>query len=417
LASFSDFSSVIKLINVRAVRRSETLQGGNMFEFDENIDQSARIKVIGVGGGGGNAINTMIKTGIDGVEFIVANTDAQALRANTASLKIQLGAKLTKGLGAGANPEVGKEAALEDRDRIASILNGADMVFVAVGLGGGTGTGAAPVIAQAAREVGALTVGVVTKPFSREGKLRMQKAEDGVIALKEVVDCLLVIPNDRLIGLAGKSMSVVDAFRPADDVLRQAVQGISDLITTQGMINVDFADVKAVMSDRGMAMMGIGMAEGEKRATEAAMQAISSPLLEEIDISGAKGVLVNICGSSSMTMDDFDEVSRIIHEKVHEDANIIVGLVINEEMGQKIKVTAIATGFGSSFSKNKSNEDQLKTRHNINIVPPVVTHTNREIPTFIRLEKQKSLPAGIRLDLNDTIEEYEIPTFLRKRVD
>lgn len=388
-----------------------------MFEFDENIDQSARIKVIGVGGGGGNAVNTMIKSGIDGVEFIVANTDAQALRANTASLKIQLGAKLTKGLGAGANPEVGKEAALEDRDRIASILSGADMVFVAVGLGGGTGTGAAPVIAQAAREIGALTVGVVTKPFSREGKLRMQKAEDGVSALKDVVDCLLVIPNDRLIGLAGKSMSVVDAFRPADDVLRQAVQGISDLITTQGMINVDFADVKAVMSDRGMAMMGIGIAEGEKRATEAAMQAISSPLLEEIDISGAKGVLVNICGSSSMTMDDFDEVSRIIHEKVHEDANIIVGLVINEEMGQRIKVTAIATGFGSSFTKEKSCENQQKARHNINIAPPIVTHTNREIPTFIRLEKQKGLPPGIRLDLNDTIEEYEIPTFLRKRVD
>jgi cell division protein FtsZ len=388
-----------------------------MFEFDENIDQSARIKVIGVGGGGGNAVNTMIKTGIDGVEFIVANTDAQALRANTATLKIQLGAKLTKGLGAGANPEVGKEAALEDRDRIASILNGADMVFIAVGLGGGTGTGAAPVIAQAAREVGALTVGVVTKPFSREGKLRMQKAEDGVSALKDVVDCLLVIPNDRLIGLAGKSMSVVDAFRPADDVLRQAVQGISDLITTQGMINVDFADVKAVMSDRGMAMMGIGIAEGEKRATEAAMQAISSPLLEEIDISGAKGVLVNICGSSNMTMDDFDEVSRIIHEKVHEDANIIVGLVINEEMGQRIKVTAIATGFGSSFTKDKSSGNQQTARPNINIVPPIVTHTNREIPTFIRLEKQKNLPAGIRLDLNDTIEEYEIPTFLRKRVD
>lgn len=389
-----------------------------MFEFDENIDQSARIKVIGVGGGGGNAVNTMIKTGIDGVEFIVANTDAQALRANTATLKIQIGAKLTKGLGAGANPEVGKEAALEDRDRIASILSGADMVFVAVGLGGGTGTGAAPVIAQAAREMGALTVGVVTKPFSREGKLRMQKAEDGVSALKDVVDCLLVIPNDRLIGLAGKSMSVVDAFRPADDVLRQAVQGISDLITTQGMINVDFADVKAVMSDRGMAMMGIGIAEGEKRATDAAMQAISSPLLEEIDISGAKGVLVNICGSSSMTMDDFDEVSRIIHEKVHEDANIIVGLVINEEMGERIKVTAIATGFGSSFVKDKSSSHHQQTaRPNINIAPPIVTHTNREIPTFIRLEKQKSLPAGIRLDLNDTIEEYEIPTFLRKRVD
>jgi len=388
-----------------------------MFEFDENIDQSARIKVIGVGGGGGNAVNTMIKTGIDGVEFIVANTDAQALRANTAALKIQLGAKLTKGLGAGANPEVGKEAALEDRDRISSILNGADMVFVAVGLGGGTGTGAAPVIAQAAREVGALTVGVVTKPFSREGKLRMQKAEDGVSELKDVVDCLLVIPNDRLIGLAGKSMSVVDAFRPADDVLRQAVQGISDLITTQGMINVDFADVKAVMSDRGMAMMGIGIAEGEKRATEAAMQAISSPLLEEIDISGAKGVLVNICGSSSMTMDDFDEVSRIIHEKVHEDANIIVGLVINEEMGEKIKVTAIATGFGSSFAKEQSSDASHKNRANLNVSPPILTHINRETPTFIRLEKQKNLPAGLRLDLNDTIEEYEIPTFLRKRVD
>ncbi|MBE0503412.1 MAG: cell division protein FtsZ [Desulfuromonadales bacterium] len=388
-----------------------------MFEFDENIDQSPRIKVIGVGGGGGNAVNTMIKTGIDGVEFIVANTDAQALRANTAALKIQLGAKLTKGLGAGANPEVGKEAALEDRDRISSILNGADMVFVAVGLGGGTGTGAAPVIAQAAREVGALTVGVVTKPFSREGKLRMQKAEDGVSALKDVVDCLLVIPNDRLIGLAGKSMSVVDAFRPADDVLRQAVQGISDLITTQGMINVDFADVKAVMSDRGMAMMGIGIAEGEKRATEAAMQAISSPLLEEIDISGAKGVLVNICGSSSMTMDDFDEVSRIIHEKVHEDANIIVGLVINEDMGEKIKVTAIATGFGSSFAKDQSADASHKDRANLNVAPPILTHINRETPTFIRLEKQKNLPAGLRLDLNDTIEEYEIPTFLRKRVD
>jgi cell division protein FtsZ len=388
-----------------------------MFEFDENIDQSARIKVIGVGGGGGNAVNTMIKTGIDGVEFIVANTDAQALRANTAALKIQLGAKLTKGLGAGANPEVGKEAALEDRDRITSILNGADMVFVAVGLGGGTGTGAAPVIAQAAREVGALTVGVVTKPFSREGKLRMQKAEDGVSALKDVVDCLLVIPNDRLIGLAGKSMSVVDAFRPSDDVLRQAVQGISDLITTQGMINVDFADVKAVMSDRGMAMMGIGIAEGEKRATEAAMQAISSPLLEEIDISGAKGVLVNICGSSSMTMDDFDEVSRIIHEKVHEDANIIVGLVINEEMGEKIKVTAIATGFGSSFAKEQSADASLRNRANLNVAPPILTHINRETPTFIRLEKQKNIPAGLRLDLNDTIEEYEIPTFLRKRVD
>ncbi len=381
-----------------------------MFEFDESIDQTARIKVIGVGGGGGNAVNTMIMSELEGVDFICANTDAQALRNSKAPLKLQLGAKLTKGLGAGANPEMGREAALEDRVRLAETLDGADMVFIAAGLGGGTGTGAAPVIAEVAKELGALTVGVVTKPFTREGKQRLKKADYGIDKLKEVVDSLIVIPNDRLLGLTGKSTSILDAFRPSDDVLRQAVQGISDLITTSGLINVDFADVKAIMSERGMAMMGIGAAEGERRASEAAQQAISSPLLEDIDISGAKGVLVNISGSSSMTMEEFEEVNAIIHEKVHDDANIIIGLVLNEELGDTIKVTAIATGFGSSFEKGKRNVEELQNRINL-----TTDKVDRDLPTFIR-ERQKDTPRGLRATPGDD-HEYDIPTFLRKRVD
>ena len=382
-----------------------------MFEFDENIDQKAKIKVIGVGGGGGNAVNTMIESHIEGVEFITANTDAQSLKSSRAPMKLQIGGKLTKGLGAGANPEVGREAALEDRARLAEMLTGADMVFIAAGMGGGTGTGAAPVIAEVAREVGALTVGVVTKPFTREGRQRFKKAEDGVTALKDVVDSLIVIPNDRLLGLAGKNMSILDAFKPADDVLRQAVQGISDLITTEGMINVDFADVKAIMSERGMAMMGIGLSEGDRRATEAAHQAISSPLLEDIDISGAKGVLVNITGSSNMTMEEFDEVSRVIHEKVHEDANIIIGLVINEEMGDRIKVTAIATGFGTVFEKGRQPAEELRRT-----AFPASTKVDRDLPTFIR-DRQKESHRNLRPTLGSDEEEYDIPTFLRKRVD
>ncbi|ALC17646.1 cell division protein FtsZ [Desulfuromonas soudanensis] len=382
-----------------------------MFEFDESIDQTAKIKVIGVGGGGGNAVNTMILSHVVGVDFVAANTDAQALKNSKAPMKIQLGGKLTKGLGAGANPEVGREAAMEDRARIAEILAGADMVFVAAGLGGGTGTGAAPIIAEVAREMGALTVGVVTKPFSREGKQRLKKAEEGVAALKEVVDSLIVIPNDRLLGLAGKNMSILDAFKPSDDVLRHAVQGISDLITTSGLINVDFADVKAIMSERGMAMMGVGIGEGEKRAATAAQQAISSPLLEDIDISGAKGVLVNISGSSNMTMEEFDEASRIIHEKVHEDANIIIGLVINEELGDTIKITAIATGFGASFEKGKRHADELKSK-----VAMAMGKVDRDLPTFIR-ERQKDSPRAFRTPAGGDDQEYDIPTFLRKRVD
>jgi cell division protein FtsZ len=380
-----------------------------MFEFDDSKDQMAKIKVIGAGGGGGNAVNAMVNSGLEGVEFIAANTDVKALRANGAPMKLQLGSRLTKGLGAGANPEIGREAALEDRERLAEVLKGADMVFIAAGLGGGTGTGAAPVIAEVAKEVGALTVGVVTRPFAREGKQRMIKAEEGIEALKGIVDSLIIIPNDRLIGLAGKHTGILDAFKPADDVLRQAVQGISDLITTEGMIGVDFADVKTIMRARGMAMMGIGIAEGEKRATEAALQAISSPLLEEIDISGAKGVLVNVTGSSNMTMDDFDEVSRVIHDKVHEEANIIIGLVVNEEMGNRIKVTAIATGFGASFDQAKKPAAEQSR------VIPVLNKLDRDIPTFIR-ERQKEAPRPLRTIMGED-QEYDIPTFLRKRVD
>lgn len=383
-----------------------------MFEFDASIDQSAKIKVIGVGGGGGNAVNTMIDCELQGIDFIVANTDAQALRMSKAPVKIQLGGQLTKGLGAGADPSKGKDAAEENREQLSEVLSGADMVFIAAGLGGGTGTGAAPIIAEVAKEVGALTVGVVTKPFTREGKLRLTKAESGVRELKKHVDSLVIIPNDRLLGLAGKSMSILDAFKPSDDVLRQAVQGISDLITTSGLINVDFADVKAIMSERGMAMMGIGIASGENRAVEAATKAISSPLLEDIDISGAKGVLVNITGSSSMTMDEFDAASKVIHEKVHEDANIIVGLVIDESLGEHVKITAIATGFGDRFDLEKSNPE-LKSVAGHQAEEDV----NRDIPAFKRIERpQRDVPKQ-RAFFVDEEDQYDIPTFLRKSVD
>lgn len=381
-----------------------------MFMFDESIDQNAKIKVIGIGGGGGNAVNTMIAQNMHGVDFIVANTDAQALRTNQAPTKVQLGSQLTKGLGAGANPNVGRDAAMEDRDRLSATLAGADMIFIAAGMGGGTGTGAAPIIAEAAREAGALTVGVVTKPFSREGKQRLAKAEEGIRELKKHVDSLIVIPNDRLLGLAGKSMSILDAFKPSDDVLRQAVQGISDLITTHGMINVDFADVRAIMSERGMAMMGIGMASGENRAVDAATRAISSPLLEDIDISGAKGVLVNISGSSSMTMEEFDAASRVIHEKVHEDANIIVGLVIDEDLGDTIKITAIATGFGDRFDIEKSRQEMRK------VSPIAARGESREVPTFMR-ERRDVAPRQSSFLVDEYDEQYDIPTFLRKSVD
>jgi len=397
---------------------------GVMFQFEDALDQAAKIRVIGVGGGGGNAVNTMISSKVDGVEFIAANTDAQALRRSDAAMKVQLGGSLTKGLGAGANPEIGRQAAEEDHQRLVEMFAGSDMIFVASGMGGGTGTGAAPVIAKAAKEAGALTVGVVTKPFTREGRQRMQRAEQGIAELREVVDSLVVVPNDRLLGLAGKNMSILDAFKPADDVLRQAVQGISDLITTEGLINVDFADVRTVMSNRGMAMMGIGVAEGERRAAEAAHNAISSPLLEEVDISGAMGVLVNISGSSSMTMEEFEEASTIIHEKVHEDANIIVGLVIDESLGDRIKITAIATGFGDSFESKRKVTDVIKDRSEALVRNKI--KTDFDVPTHIRQQvvaptapvppKQREMPSRNR-DLFVDDEQFDIPTFLRRRVD
>jgi len=312
---------------------------------NEKFSSNAVIKVIGVGGAGGNAINTMIEQGLSGVEFIAANTDVQALHSNLAPVKIQLGRELTKGLGAGANPEVGRDAALEDKAIIQEVLSGADMVFVTAGTGGGTGTGAAPIIAQVAREIGALTVGVVTKPFSFEGKRRKVHSEQGIQSLKASVDTLITIPNQRLLSIAPPQMSMLDGFKLADEVLLNAVKGISDIINIPGRVNVDFADVRTIMSEMGMALMGIGTATGENRAIEAARAAINSPLLEDVDIEGATGILINITGSSDMTLHEISEASTLIQEAVHEDANIIFGSVVDEAMGENLRVTVIATGF------------------------------------------------------------------------
>jgi cell division protein FtsZ len=318
--------------------------------FEEALDQRAKIKVFGVGGGGGNAINTMITHGLEGVDFIAANTDIQALAMNKATVKIQLGSALTKGLGAGANPDVGRQAALEDAGRIQDALAGADMVFVTAGMGGGTGTGAAPIIAQIAKEMGILTVGVVTKPFIFEGKKRKMQADAGLAALADNVDTLITIPNQRLLAVATQTMSMLDTFRKADEVLLNAVQGISNLITIPGLINVDFADVKTIMMNMGVALMGTGRAKGDRRAMEAAQQAIHSPLLEDISIEGATGILINITGGPDLTLYEVNEASTLIQEAAHEDANIIFGSVIDENMKDEIKITVIATGFERAHS-------------------------------------------------------------------
>ncbi len=319
--------------------------------MSEKIDKihqyssNAVIKVIGVGGGGGNALNTMIESGLSGVDFIAANTDVQALQSNLAPIKIQLGRELTKGLGAGANPEMGRNAALEDKAILQEVLSGSDMVFVTGGMGGGTGTGAAPIIAQVARELGALTVGVVTKPFTFEGKRRKLQSEHGIQDLRQAVDTLITIPNQRLLSIAPPEMSMLEGFKLADEVLLNAVKGISDIINIPGRVNVDFADVKTIMSEMGMALMGIGTATGSNRAAEAARSAINSPLLEDIDIEGATGILINITGTRSMTLHEISEASTLIQEAAHEEANIIFGAVIDESMGDTIRVTVIATGF------------------------------------------------------------------------
>ena len=327
----------------------------------------AKIKVVGVGGGGGNAVNRMIQAGIKGVEFLVANTDLQAMRASLAPIKLQIGGKLTKGLGAGANPEIGKQAALEDTDRILEALSGADMIFITTGMGGGTGTGAAPIIASLAAELGSLTVAVVTKPFGFEGKRRRVQAEQGIRSLRDTVDTLITIPNERLLNFVERGTSLNEAFKIADDILRQAVQGISDLITVPGEINLDFADVKTIMHGMGMALMGTGVSSGEHRAVEAAQRAISSPLLEEASIEGAKGVLINITGGPDMTLFEVHEAASVIQEAADEEANIIFGTVIDPRMKDEVKVTVIATGFDAATkgllnSRGESLSSQASSR-------------------------------------------------------
>src|SRR5438445_4244987 len=323
----------------------ESGRGINIILDDDPPITGARIKVIGVGGGGGNAVNRMIDTGIEGIEFVVANTDLQALKRSRAPVKIQLGGRLTKGLGAGADPEVGRQAALEDTDKIIEVLEGSDMVFVTTGLGGGTGTGGAPIVASLATELCALTVAVVTKPFQFEGRRRLQQAEQGLNELHESVDTVITIPNERLFGAVPQGASFADAFKAADDVLRQAVQGISDLITVPGLINLDFADVRTIMQGMGMALMGTGYARGENRAVEATQEAISAPLLEEASIKGARGVLINITGGHDLTLCAVNDAASIVREEADEDANIIFGHVIDETMADAMKITVIATGF------------------------------------------------------------------------
>ena len=322
--------------------------------LDEEGSAGARIKVVGVGGGGSNAVNRMVQAGFDGVEFVVANTDLQALRTNAATVKLQIGSKLTKGLGAGADPNVGRQAALEDTEKIIQALDGADMIFVTTGLGGGTGTGAAPVIASLASELGALTVAVVTKPFKFEGRKRQLQAERGLEALRDCVDTIITIPNERLLTIIDRTTSMTDAFATADDVLRQAIQGISDLILVPGLINLDFADVKTIMAGMGLAMMGTGVAEGADRAMEAARRAISSPLLEGASVNGARGVIINVTGGPDLSLVEVSEASCIVQEAADEDANIIFGAVIDPALKGKVKITVIATGFGAQASARPS---------------------------------------------------------------
>lgn len=407
-----------------------------MFELVDNDAQNAKIKVIGVGGGGGNAVSTMIEFGLDGVDFIAANTDMQALRANRAPGKIQLGREVTKGLGAGANPEVGKNAALEDQKEISEILKGADMVFITAGMGGGTGTGAAPVIARLAKEMGALTVGVVTKPFFFEGKHRASHANQGINELKEVVDTLITIPNEKLLTLASDHLTMLEAFKQADQILYQAVKGISDLIIVPGIINLDFADVRTVMNETGMALMGTGVSRGEHRAIDAATRAISSPLLEDMSVKGATGVLINVTGGPNMTLKEISEASKLIQEEAHEEANILFGAVIDEKMGEDIRVTVIATGFDKPLQKmanipwRRPSAPKQATpiiQETLSVAPRMALREDGasvEVSDYVVTKKQlEEQPVRLK-DLIQEMgiqgiqeEEYDVPTFLRKQAD
>ena len=400
-----------------------------MFEIVEQENLKARIKVIGIGGGGGNAINTMIGSRFTGVDFMVANTDAQSLDASRAPVKIQLGETVTKGLGAGANPEIGRRAAQENEEIIKDYLAGSDMIFITAGMGGGTGTGGAPVVARLAREAGALTVGVVTKPFIFEGKKRMRQAEEGIENLKQNVDTLIVIPNQRLLSIAAKTTTMLEAFHRADDVLLQAVRGISDLIITPGLINLDFADIRTVMAEMGLALMGAASAAGENRAIEAAQKAISSPLLEDISIQGARGVLINITGGPDLCLHEVNEAASMIQEEAHEDANIIFGSVIDETMTDEIRITVIATGFGEDREERKPvpvNVSSITSapQKNKKVVHLGTIVDDLDTPTWQR--KKQGSEETETLTLNKTTfemgrdkedDEYDIPTFLRRQMD
>jgi cell division protein FtsZ len=407
-------------------------EGGIRISFNEEARNDARIKVIGVGGGGGNAVNRMIDAGMDGIEFIVANTDLQALRMSHAPVKIQLGVKLTNGLGAGANPEVGRKGALEDSDKIIEVLEGADMVFITTGLGGGTGTGAAPIIASLASEMGALTVAVVTKPFAFEGKRRMSQAERGIAELMDSVDTTIVIPNEKLLGVA-ENAGFFESFRVADDILRQGVQGISDIITIPGIINRDFADVKAIMAGMGYAVMGTASATGERRTVEAAQRAIASPLLEAGAIDGARGILINITGSSSLKLAEVQQACSIIQNAAHDDANIIFGAVQDEKMKDGVKITVIATGFKDSARVQRRQRDAYSSnsggmgRDTIDFADPEPVFDS-PTPSAIMMQETVEqttpghaeiipLEAGRSTTPNFEPDDLDVPAFMRKRTD
>ena len=394
-----------------------------MFTFVEN-DKSAKIKVIGVGGAGGNAINNMIDSRLQGVKFIAVNTDSQALDISKAPIKIQIGEKITEGLGAGANPQIGREAALENADAIRDALADSHMVFITAGFGGGTGTGAAPVIAEICKDISALTVAVVSKPFSFEGKKRARQAEEGIDTLKEVADTVITIPNDRLRGLASKNAKMIEMFKKADEVLLHSVKGITDLIMMPGLVNLDFADIRTIMSKAGLAIMGIGVASGENRATEAAERAISHPLLEDISISGAKGVLMNITCPSDLTMEEMSEASERIYSEVGEDADIIWGAVVDDGLADELSVTVIATGIGDdSGSSTRKNDLRHSLRGKVRDITPADLQNcvDYDEPTFIRQKEAVGESSGATyrgyngmvIDNND----LDVPTFLRKKAD
>ena len=386
------------------------------FKLEDGVPHGAVIKVVGVGGGGGNAVEHMVRANVDGVEFICANTDAQALRNAATKTVLQLGGQVTKGLGAGANPDVGRQSAIEDRERIAELLDGADMVFVTAGMGGGTGTGAAPIVAEVAKELGILTVAVVTKPFPFEGRKRMQVADDGIAALREHVDSLITIPNEKLQAVLGGGTTLLDAFKAANDVLLGAVKGISDLITKGGIINVDFADVRTVMSEMGMAMMGSGSASGEGRAEEAARKAISSPLLEDIDIHGARGLLINITANATLTLEEYYTVNNIIYELAGPEANIIIGTAVDPELGEELSVTVVATGLGA--------QQELKVvrggQHPVN-ARGELSYRDMERPAIDRKRAPEPRPQPSRaapaMNTAEDLDFIDIPTFLRRQAD